>query len=51
MRKLTILGVTAAAAAVFAALASAGPAVHRHDMATTAGIFCFTMAVKSVGTC
>ena len=37
MRRLTILAVATAAAAVFAALASAGPAVHRHDMATMGG--------------
>ena len=37
MRRITILALTAVAAAVFAALASAGPAVHRHDMATMGG--------------
>ena len=37
MRRITILALTAVAAAVFADLASAGPAVHRHDMATMGG--------------
>ncbi len=37
MRRVSILVLTVAAAAVFAALASAGPAVHRHDMATMGG--------------
>ena len=37
MRRITILALTAVTAAVFAALASAGPTVHRHDMATMGG--------------
>ncbi|HTK22707.1 MAG TPA: hypothetical protein VL264_00585 [Gaiella sp.] len=37
MRRVTILVLTVAAAAVFAALASAGPTVHRHDMAKMGG--------------
>jgi len=37
MRRVTILVLTVATAAVFAALASAGPTVHRHDMAKLGG--------------
>ena len=37
MRRITILALTAVTAAVFASLASAGPTVHRHDMATMGG--------------
>jgi hypothetical protein len=37
MRRITILALTAVAAAVFTALAPAGPVVHRHDMATMGG--------------
>ena len=37
MRKLTILGLTLAVTAIFAAAAAAGPAVHRHDMSTASG--------------
>jgi hypothetical protein len=37
MRRISILALALAAAAVFAALASAGPTVHRHDMAAMGG--------------
>ena len=37
MRRITILALAVGTAAVFAAVASAGPTVHRHDMATMGG--------------
>ena len=46
MRKLTTLGVTLVATAIFAAAASAGPTVHRHDMATMGGTTSQALAAR-----
>ena len=46
MRTLTTLGLTLVLTAIFAAVAAAGPAVHRHDMATMGGTTSQTLATR-----
>ena len=46
MRKLTTLGLTLVVTAILAAVASAGPTVHRHDMATMGGTTSQALAAR-----